>query len=157
MTKRTIKLWVLSVPLALLLSAAVACGSDGAKDEVTGGSPTAVVGEVVETEAGSYINASPQELSSMLDNKDFTLINVLSGYVGEIEDTDLFIAYDELAARRDDLPAESDAKIVVYCRSGASSAAAAQTLLGMGYTNVWNLDGGMLAWVEAGYELQDAR
>ncbi len=52
-----------------------------------------------------------------------------------------------------ELPAAADAKIVVYCRSGSMSAVAAKSLAGLGYTNVWNLDGGMIAWDEAGYPL----
>jgi len=33
------------------------------------------------------------------------------------------------------------------------SAIAAKTLVGLGYTNVWNLDGVMIAWDESGYPL----
>jgi len=36
------------------------------------------------------------------------------------------------------------------------SAAAAEALVGLGYTNVWNLDGGMIAWEGAGYPLRDS-
>ena len=46
-----------------------------------------------------------------------------------------------------------DVKIVLYCRSGEGSAVAAIALVRFGYTNVWNLMGGMEAWVEAGYSV----
>lgn len=39
------------------------------------------------------------------------------------------------------------------CRSGRMSAIAAANLVGLGYTNVWNLDGGMAAWEQAGLEI----
>lgn len=157
MPKRMIKPWILVIPLALLLSAAVACGSDEAKEQVAGETSTAVVGQMVETEAGFYVNVTPQELSSMLATKDFTLVNAYHRYEGEIEGTDLFIPYDEIAERVGELPAQRDSKIVLYCASGDSSVAAATTLVGLGYTNIWNLDGGMVAWVEAGYPLVDAQ
>jgi rhodanese-related sulfurtransferase len=31
---------------------------------------------------------------------------------------------------------------------------AARTLIELGYTDVWNLDGGMIAWQQAGLPLQ---
>jgi len=74
-------------------------------------------------------------------------------FEGQIEGTDLFIPYNEVSQRLSELPAARDAKIVIYCRSGSMSAIAAETLVGLGYTNVWNLDGGMIAWDEAGYPL----
>ncbi len=49
---------------------------------------------------------------------------------------------------------EKSAKIVVYCRSGKRSALAAQTLLRMGYPNALSLEGGWLAWEQAGYPRQ---
>ena len=89
----------------------------------------------------------------MLKSKDFTLVNVKTPYIGEIDGTDLYIPYDQIASRVSELPADKGAKILVYCRSGVESAQAAQTLLNLGYTNVWNLDGGMNAWTAAGGQL----
>jgi rhodanese-related sulfurtransferase len=86
----------------------------------------------------------------MLKNKDFTLINVKTPYTGEIDGTDLYIPYDQIKAKASELPSDKHAKVFVYCRSGIESAQAAQSLLDLGYTNVWNLDGGMNAWTAAG-------
>jgi rhodanese-related sulfurtransferase len=91
-------------------------------------------------------------LKSWLGDKDFLLVNVAVPYVAEIESTDEFIPLDEIEARVDSFP-QRDVKIVVYCRSGATSAMAARELVRLGYSNVWNLQGGMIAWQEAGYPL----
>ena len=108
---------------------------------------------VVTARGGHWTNVSPDRLSAMLGTKDFTLVNVKTPYIGEIPGTDLYIPYDQLVARTAELPQAHDAKILVYCRSGAESAEAAQTLLDLGYTNVWNLDGGMNAWTASGRSL----
>ena len=71
-------------------------------------------------------------------------------YIGEIEGTDLYVPYMDLAARAAELPTDRAAPIVVYCRSGNESAIASQTLLDLGYTNIYNLDGGMNAWTASG-------
>jgi rhodanese-related sulfurtransferase len=42
-----------------------------------------------------------------------------------------------------------DQPVVVHCRSGARSAMAQGLLMANGFSNVRNLKGGMLAWLEA--------
>jgi len=64
--------------------------------------------------------------------------------------TDAFIPYDQVAQNIAKFPADKTAKIFLYCRSGRMSAIAAEELVARGYTNVWNLDGGMVAWETAG-------
>lgn len=102
---------------------------------------------------GSYVNVSPDDLATMLAAKTFLLINVHVPYDGEIEGTDHFIPFDQIDYHRDTLPANLDARIILYCRSGAMSASAAETLVKLGYTDVWNLNGGMIGWEQAGYPL----
>jgi len=47
-----------------------------------------------------------------------------------------------------------DEKLVIYCTSGDRSAIAASFLLKKGYKNVFNLSGGINAWVQAGYKIE---
>lgn len=92
-------------------------------------------------------------LKSMLDSKDFLLVNVHIPYEGEIKGTDLFIPYNEIEKNLDKLPADKNAKIVIYCRSGNMSSIAAKTLARLGYTNITDVEGGMVEWEREGYPL----
>jgi phage shock protein E len=53
----------------------------------------------------------------------------------------------------DELP-DRDARIIVHCAVGGRGALAAKTLGEMGYTHVANMEGGMNAWREKGYEVE---
>jgi phage shock protein E len=153
--------------VVLVIAAAVVIGTDFVFGAIFNGSgpgasatPTATpaatssrIGVVVQGTGGYWTNVTADQLNGMLTHKDFTLVNVKTPYIGEIDGTDLYIPYDQLAAKASALPANKGARILVYCRSGAESAMAAQTLLDLGYTNVWNLDGGMNAWQAPGRTL----
>jgi rhodanese-related sulfurtransferase len=135
--------------LAVIVIGFVALGGGGSS-----AAPSLSTGEtIVQGQGGHWTNVTPDRLAQMIQNEDFTLLNVKTPYSGEIDGTDLYIPYDQLTARASDLPAAKSAKILVYCRSGVESAQAAQTLLNLGYTNVWNLDGGMNAWQASGRAL----
>lgn len=122
-----------------------------------GGKPAQVTGETVTVAGGSYTNVTADELKVMLKNKDFVFVNVHIPFEGNIAGTDLSIAYDQIVdpANLSQLPADKSAKIVLYCRSGRMSAIAAEELVSLGYTNVWNLTGGMADWERAGYNIEE--
>lgn len=113
----------------------------------------AVSGETVSVAGGLYKNVTPKELNSMLKNKDFVLVNVHIPFAGNLPNTDLSIPYDQIDQNLSQLPADKAAKIVLYCRSGHMSQIAAEDLVSQGYTNVWNLKGGMIDWEKAGFEI----
>jgi rhodanese-related sulfurtransferase len=135
-------------------SATSAGASSAAATSTAGPAATPTqLGVVKQGVGGHWTNVGAGQLAEMLTHKDFTLVNVKTPYIGEIDGTDLYITYDQLKASASQLPADKGAKILVYCRSGAESAVAAQTLLDLRYTNVWNLDGGMNAWTASGRQL----
>ena len=104
----------------------------------------------VTVKGGTYTNAAPALLKQMLAAKDFVFINVHIPYEGELAQTDAFIPYDQIEPNLRKFPSDKNAKIVLYCRSGSMSSIAAEELVKRGYTNVWNLDGGWVAWERAG-------
>ena len=139
----------------IFLSILLAACSGKTTQQASPASPVAVTGERVIVAGGSYTDVSVNELQSMLAKKDFVFVNVHIPYEGDIANTDLSIPYDEIDQHLEQLPANKDAKIVLYCRSGRMSSIAAETLVGLGYTNVWSLKGGMVAWEQAGLPVEE--
>jgi rhodanese-related sulfurtransferase len=142
----------------LLIGLSAACGgapapAGGAADSAASGATLFANFTAVETESGKFYQIDSPALAEGLKNKNFTFVNVHIPYEGEIEQTDAFIAYDQISFHLDELPQDKNAPIVLYCRSGRMSGIAATELANMGYTNVWDLAGGMVAWKAAGFEL----
>jgi len=140
------KRWIFAITVVLSGLALAACSSAPAPAE-SQGKPVAV-------EGGSYTDISVSELQTMLESKDFVMVNVHVPFAGDIPNTDVSIPFDQIEQNLDKLPAEKDAKILVYCRSGSMSSIAAKTLVRLGYTNVLNLSGGFNAWARAGLPLE---
>ena len=140
--------WNLAL-IALACLLLTACGTS------TAGLPTGETefGQIVPVAGDAqYTDIIPQELTTMLEEKDFFFVNVHVPYEGELPDTDAFIPFDLIADFRDEFPEDTNTKIVLYCRSGSMSTTAARELVHLGFTNVFNLDGGFRAWSAAGYE-----
>ena len=91
---------------------------------------------------------SVEDLKRLRDEKaDFVLLDVREPREYEICDLGgQLIPLGTLANRIGEL--DQSAHIVVHCRSGGRSANAVKALRGAGFENVWNLNGGILAWIE---------
>ncbi|MBI2558526.1 rhodanese-like domain-containing protein [Candidatus Woesearchaeota archaeon] len=99
----------------------------------------------------SYKNMTVDELNQQLKNKDFALVDVHIPEQKHINGTDAFIPYDDIENQLDKLPQGKEAKIVLYCKTGRMSQIAAEKLAERGYTNVYNVVGGIVEWVNKGY------
>lgn len=88
------------------------------------------------------------ELKEMMDNKhDFQLIDVREEM--EFEICNLGGELIPMGTVMDNLDKISkDKKVVIHCKSGARSGTIVQMLQGQGYTNLYNLKGGIRAWAD---------
>ncbi len=96
---------------------------------------------------------SVDQFITMMEKKDLVLINVHIPYQGEIPKTDLLIPFNAIDEEKSALPEAKDTKIVVYCMGGPMGDAASKKLAKMGYTNVFNFQGGMASWMRKGKPL----
>ncbi|MCB0953215.1 MAG: rhodanese-like domain-containing protein [Microthrixaceae bacterium] len=137
-----------SIPILLPIAffgAACSTDSDQAEPSTTGEASSVA-------ESGSQL-LTPEDFAQYTEeNPDAPVVNVHIPYEGHIEGTDAFVAFDEIADWGG-LPEDRSAPFVLYCRSGNMSAQATDTLEALGYTNVVDLEGGMNAWTDAGFEL----
>ena len=58
----------------------------------------------------------------------------------------------QIDSRINELMPYNDTEIIVYCASGSRSASASLNLASnYNFTKIFNMDGGITAWIEAGY------
>ena len=109
---------------------------------------------------------SVQEVKGALDKapslreKGFLLVDVRSVEehdTGAIPGTDANIEFREMTRRHKEIGASLDDHIVVYCQSGKRSNVAQDTLMELGYRNVYNIRGSVNAWMQAGFALAGGR
>lgn len=86
------------------------------------------------------------ELKEWIDEgKDFQLIDVRETFEYEMSNLNgLNIPLSGVLIEADKI--SMDKPVVMQCRSGVRSAAALQQLERIGYSNLYNLKGGILAW-----------
>ena len=89
---------------------------------------------------------TPEKAKEIIDTTDCTILDVRTEdefVLGHLENS-ICIPVDDLPSRLEELPDKS-ATILICCRSGKSSAIAAEYLSKEGYENVYDF-GGLLSW-----------
>lgn len=143
----------LSTLLALALFGA-ACGGDDpeARPPIEEGR-----GEVIQVPGGSFLRVDSDEFERLAAQSDAYVLNVHVPYEGEIEGTNGFVPYNEIKESIGELPEDREVVLLVYCQSGRMSTEAAGTLISLGFSNVVELKGGMIAWQQSGRGLEQHR
>jgi rhodanese-related sulfurtransferase len=67
-----------------------------------------------------------------------------AGHIGDARN----VPAAELESQADGLKKWRDKNVITYCDSGVSGASGARTLMKLGFTKVFNLQGGLNAWVK---------
>ncbi|MBK5201099.1 MAG: rhodanese-like domain-containing protein [Spirochaetaceae bacterium] len=95
-----------------------------------------------------YHNIEAQDAKKMIDEKaDFYLIDVRTQEEYDFSHipTAKNIPLDVIGSKASSAFSSKDAKIVIYCRSGARSRMAVNELVNLGYTEIYDL-GGIMSW-----------
>lgn len=108
--------------------------------------------EEIEAQAGEYVDLSPAEMSEMMMKKPGTVLDVRTPdetAEGIIEGAVINNFYeDDFADRLNEL--DKNQPVYVYCAAGGRSSDAADMMVESGFTEVYNLDGGMRNWNKQG-------
>lgn len=131
--------------LILILGAVVLTGCSTQNDKQS--KPTSQTNSPVQL-------VSSSEFSQLMQDENAFVVDVHTPEQTHIPGTDAFIPDTEITARASELPADKSTPILVYCRSGSMSAQAAEDIAGLGYTNVYDLDGGTNAYKEQQVSVQ---
>jgi rhodanese-related sulfurtransferase len=96
-------------------------------------------------------NITPEEVKQRIDSgEELNLVDVREPHEhAEFNIGGKLVPLGEIRAMQiDELEDLKEKEVIVYCRSGNRSGQAAMILETMGFENVKNLVGGMLAWQE---------
>lgn len=97
-------------------------------------------------------NVSPMQATLMINREDALIIDVRDpaefnqGHIPNAR----HIPLKELMSRQEELRSQPERPIIINCHSGGRSIDACMQLRKAGFTKVFNLEGGLAAWQQAG-------
>jgi phage shock protein E len=111
--------------------------------------------------SSTLVHLSPQQLKDLLPAQDVYLVNVRSPTAPNIAGTDLDVqtgtdVTPTVTAIENLVNHDLCAAIVIYCVTGGTSQRVGTALIGLGYHNVRDLQGGITAWQAQGFPVVPA-
>lgn len=110
--------------------------------------------QTTQTDTDGVKLVSSQEFAELAKNENAFILDVHTPEQTHIAGTDALIPHNQINENQDKLPSDKNTPILVYCRSGSMSALASNDLVELGYTNVYDLDGGTNAYKEQQISVQ---
>jgi len=97
---------------------------------------------------------TPNQAAKLFSDKQAVIVDVREQAEWDEQHIDgaIFIPLNQVENRMSDLAQYKYSPIIVQCRSGKRSKVAGAKLINAGFTKVYNLDGGILAWDKQGLE-----
>ncbi|MDX1413515.1 MAG: rhodanese-like domain-containing protein [Candidatus Promineifilaceae bacterium] len=145
------KNWKLLLPLIMLALLLAACG--GQSD--TAVAPVAAEEDIQVTsldKLGQTVDV--QTVYDIKNRDDVYVLDVREQY--EYDEKHIpnvtLLPMSEIEGRLDEIP--TDKEVIITCRSGNRSGQVTQFLRQNGYDNVHNMQGGIIAWEEAGFPVE---
>lgn len=98
-----------------------------------------------------FVNVGPTAAIAIINKENTVLVDVREPNeikAGMLNDA-IHIPLSAIGKRLSELEKFKQSAVVVYCRSGNRSGSVCRTLTGRGFEQVYNLDGGIMAWEDA--------
>jgi phage shock protein E len=139
--------WQLLPLFLMLMLTLIGCGS-----QANTSAPAADGGSSKSLYLPVHVDAAT--VNNVRNRDDVVLIDVREDWEyaeGHIPGA-VLIPFDQIPDRFAEIP--QDKTVIAVCRSGNRSSQAISFLSQRGFNNVHNMQGGMLAWDQAGYEIE---
>lgn len=135
--------------IAILASGSLLFTGCAATGNLTPAKPSAAATPPLEAQnSAEYVKITPQQAREIMDSGNSVIIldvRTASEFEeGHIKDA-VLLTDSEISAKSSEILPDKSAEILVYCRSGRRSEAAARNLIDLGYTNVKDF-GGIMDW-----------
>jgi rhodanese-related sulfurtransferase len=111
---------------------------------------------VAKADMGEIESISPKEASAMYADKKAVIVDVRedSEWNEQHIPGAIHIPLAQLNERLSELKQYKDSTVITQCKTGGRSAKALDELKSAGFSKVYNMDGGIMAWDKAGLKTE---
>ncbi|MHA2116977.1 MAG: rhodanese-like domain-containing protein, partial [Candidatus Thorarchaeota archaeon] len=100
------------------------------------------------------VHVANDMINNNTDYPDLLVLDVRNQWeydISHLHDS-LLIPLGELESRLDEIQSYNETEIIVYCRTGVRSQEGSDILVANNFTMIFNMLGGITAWIDAGYD-----
>jgi rhodanese-related sulfurtransferase len=111
---------------------------------------------VAQADSGEVESISPKEAAAMYTGQKAVIVDVRedSEWNEQHIPGAIHIPLGQLSERLSELKQYKDSPVITQCKTGGRSAKALDVLKSAGFSKVYNMDGGIMAWDKAGLKTE---